>query len=109
MRRRREFERVKACGRRRQTRHFILSLADNDYGRPRLGIIVTKRLGKAVKRNRVKRLVREFFRRHKDFLPAQDIVIIAKPEAATLDYAAVQAELGAALLAVREKTGQHAD
>lgn len=86
-----------------------MSWADNDLQRPRLGIIVTKRLGKAVKRNRVKRLIREFFRRHKGLLPPKDIVIIARPGAAELNYAAVTAELGAILLPPGPKAEDHAD
>ncbi len=66
--------------------------------RPRLGLAVTKRLGKAVKRNRVKRLLREFFRRHREMLPPEDLVIMAKKGAADLDYHQVQEELSRVLL-----------
>ncbi|AEB08730.1 ribonuclease P protein component [Desulfobacca acetoxidans] len=93
-----EFQRVKQVGSRRRSPHFVISLADNDLQRPRLGVVVTKRLGKAVQRNRVKRLLREFFRRHKGILPPQDIVIIAKPGAPGLTSAEVAAELGPVLL-----------
>ncbi len=60
--------------------------------------MVTKRLGKAVKRNRVRRLLREFFRHHKDRLPPEDIIIMAKKGASTLDYDQVQEELSRVLL-----------
>jgi ribonuclease P protein component len=69
---------------------------------PRLGLAVTRRLGKAVKRNRVKRLLREFFRRHKSKLPPRDLVIMAKPGANALSYQQVTMELGR-LLGLREK------
>jgi ribonuclease P protein component len=67
-------------------------------GHPRLGLVVTRRLGKAVQRNRVKRVLREFFRRHRAGLPAADLVIMAKKGAADLAYQQVQEELGRLLL-----------
>jgi ribonuclease P protein component len=63
---------------------------------------VTRRLGKAVKRNRVRRLLREFFRRHKNQLPPRDLVIMAKKGAVELNYSQVAEELGRLLL-IRKK------
>lgn len=88
-----------AQGRRLHTRHFGITLAPGPAGRPRLGLVVTKRLGKAVRRNRIKRLLREFFRRHKRQLPPEDLIIMAKKGATALDYEQVQTELSQALLA----------
>lgn len=51
-----------------------------DGGRTRLGITVTRRVGNAVRRNRIKRLVREWFRQRGDGLGACDLVVIAKRE-----------------------------
>ena len=59
---------------------------------------MTKRFGKAVRRNRVRRMLREFFRRHKDRLPPEDLIIMAKKGASTLDYHQVQEELSRVLL-----------
>jgi len=87
-----------AQGRRLHTRHFGITLMPTPDSRPRLGLAVTKRLGKAVKRNRVKRLLREFFRRHRQKLPQEDLIIMAKKGAADLDYHQVQEELSRVLL-----------
>ncbi len=87
-----------AQGRRLHTRHFGIILFPAPAGRPRLGLAVTKRLGKAVERNRVRRLLREFFRRHRDRLPPEDMIIMAKKGAAALDYHQVEKELSRVLL-----------
>jgi len=103
LRHRRDYLRAQAQGQRLHTRHFGLVLAPGAAGLPRLGLVVTRRLGKAVQRNRVKRLLREFFRRHKAALPDVDLVIMAKKGAAALEYAQVEAELGRLLLSRTRK------
>lgn len=53
------------------------SLVGADHAR--LGVVVTKKLGSAVRRNRIKRVMREVFRRHRELFPsASDVVAIAK-------------------------------
>jgi ribonuclease P protein component len=60
----------------------------------RLGITVSKRVGCSVVRNRVKRLVREAFRRQKQAFPGGlELVLIARAEAAKASYAQVEREL----------------
>jgi len=49
----------------RETDHFILLLHDNDTGIKRVGISIRKAAGGAVRRNRMKRLAKEFFRLNK--------------------------------------------
>lgn len=102
IRRRREYLAAQASGWRLKTPHFTVILAPpGGEPRPRLGLVVTRRLGKAVRRNRVKRLLREFFRRHREALPPQDIIILAKKGAETLTYDDVTRELARILLASR--------
>ena len=67
--------------------------APNVVGRPRLGIIVSKRVGNAVARNHVKRRVREWFRHHLASLPAVDVVIIGRQGSPLLSGTQVAAEL----------------
>ena len=105
LRHRQEFLRAQAQGKRFHTRHFGVTLAPMAEGHPRLGLVATRRLGKAVQRNRVKRLLREFFRRHQTGLPAFDLVIMAKKGAAALGYHQVEEELGRLLFSrARQKT-----
>jgi len=85
-------------GKRVHTSHFIVLSKGNNVGLSRLGITVTTRIGNSAVRNRIKRLVREFFRRHKDMMQPNDIVVIAKQGAGVLSLSEVAAELGRVLV-----------
>jgi ribonuclease P protein component len=62
--------------------------------RPRLGITVSKKVGKAVVRNLVKRWVRESYRRMSGLVPAGlDLVVVARPTAPACGYQGTAAEL----------------
>jgi len=101
--RRSEFLRLSRAGRKSHTSHFVIIGKPNDKGESRLGITVSSRVGKAVVRNRIKRRLREFFRRHlREIAPAQDIVIIARKGAENLSLREVTGELKG-VLALREK------
>jgi ribonuclease P protein component len=95
VRKRREFLAVQRRGRSRHTPHFVvLSIPRADGGPSRAGVTVSRRVGNAVLRNRVKRRVREFFRLHRRDLPvARDFVCIAKSGAERLSYAEIAREL----------------
>jgi ribonuclease P protein component len=98
LRRQADFEIIAKEGIRRHTKNFLIIARRNDQGFCRLGAVASKKLGKAVERNRAKRLVREFFRRNKDKLsPSTDYVIVGKKGAEELQYAHVAAELSVLL------------
>lgn len=75
----RDYRRIRANGRRLRSQFLTAELAGSE-SRGRLGLVVSKQVGNAVVRNRVKRRVREWFRTQRQQLPAQlDIVIVARP------------------------------
>lgn len=91
----RDFQRVNHTGTRRSSTHFVAVIAParGDVA-PKLGLAVSRRVGNAVARNRVKRRVREWFRRSRGELPpATDWVLIARSGAAELDSRSIHAEL----------------
>jgi len=66
----------------------------NAKGVKRLGITVTKKAGNSVKRNRIKRLLREYFRLNKELFPDKlDVIIMAKRTMPPLAYHAACKEL----------------
>ena len=93
--RRSEFLEITKQGIRYNTQNFLIIIfSGNNEPIRRLGITVSKKVGGAVKRNRVKRLLREFFRLHKEQLPeSSDILFIAKPGSAYLKYSALSKEM----------------
>jgi ribonuclease P protein component len=77
------------------TRCFLVFLLSrDDGGPPRLGITVTRKVGPAVRRNRIKRLVRAWFRERRPLLGSRDVVVIAKRDLPTrLELALVADDL----------------
>lgn len=72
-------------GKKIHTKHFLAAFGPGRYDRSRLGITVTKKVGNAATRNRIKRLTREYFRLAKGNLEKnRDINIIAKKGVASL-------------------------
>jgi ribonuclease P protein component len=77
-------------------RCFSVRYRENELGHARLGLAVSKRVSKrAVERNRIKRLLRESFRRIRNQLPPLDLVIMAREQAAGVPGPELLAELDA--------------
>jgi ribonuclease P protein component len=113
--RRREFLRAQRTGRKLHTRHFLVFVrararepepppltgltadGENDDARrdvARIGITVTRKVAKAVGRNRIKRLVREAFRRERAALPdGLDLVWVAKRDASQASFTDVSEQM----------------
>lgn len=87
----RQFQVVYRTGQRAGCHAFTLFGTPTSAGTARLGITVTRRVGGAVFRNRVKRCLRDIFRRHRaDLLPKLDIVINVHREIEARDVAALE-------------------
>lgn len=103
LRSRRDFDRVYGEGEKVVTRQLVAYLRPLERGPSRLGLSVSRRVGDAPRRNRVKRCLREAFRHlARDLEPALEIVLVARPAAAPRDYA----EASRALRAVLRRAGR---
>lgn len=93
-----EFERVYREGSVSRGEFFSVHALPNDAGNPRLGLSVSKKVGNAVKRNLVRRRLREIFRASAADLPGDmDIVVSARPGSADAHFDKLSFEFRRAL------------
>jgi ribonuclease P protein component len=94
LRKRPEFLKLSRTGRKIHSTHFVIVSGRNDCGETRLGVTVSGKVGNAVVRNRIKRVLREFFRRRRQELGAGlDFLVIAKKNAADISSRHIAEEM----------------
>jgi ribonuclease P protein component len=92
--RRAEYDAVYREGQRRASREFTVFLRANGMELSRFGWSIKKTLGNAVRRNRMRRRIREIIRLHRqEIAPGWDIVIHPRSNAGTAEYSALAEEL----------------
>ena len=92
LRRRADFQKVFDSGQRIRGRFLTLLVATSQGSTPRLGVVASRKLGDAVRRNRAKRLIREIFRQstQPDSHTGVDIVVIPRVELFGAAYATLE-------------------
>ena len=108
-----EFERVYRQGRSKGNRYLVLYAFPREEEKsedgPRLGLSVGRRVGGAVDRTRVKRVLREAFWEEAQRLPADsDYVVVARPEALALTEREGEPGIRAALAELVDAVGEAA-
>ena len=87
LRRRRDFLRVQQGGRRFTTPRMTVLLLANDLDGRRFGVTVSTKVGNSVTRSRVKRRLRDLYRRNRELVPlGYDVVVIARRDAVAASF-----------------------
>ena len=87
LRKRREYLEVYAKGEKVRTKYFFLYRLRNGLDRNRLGLTVSRKIGKTIIRNKLKRQLREIYRRHcKEVVPAYDLIVNVTRAAISAPY-----------------------
>ncbi|MBI2471998.1 MAG: ribonuclease P protein component [Planctomycetes bacterium] len=102
--RKKEFERVFEEGKVLKNDKVVFYVAPNDFQQSRLGLVVSKKVGNAVRRNRAKRLLREAYRLNKHLLKMHvDIIAIPRhPFSSDLKLSEVEGGFEKLLLQINE-------
>jgi ribonuclease P protein component len=91
-----DFLRLRRTGQRMGVQHFNAQASAGEADLARMGLAVSRRVSTdAVRRNRIKRIARESFRKIRADLPVVDILLIARESADAQDNAALRADLDA--------------
>ncbi|MCI5584849.1 MAG: ribonuclease P protein component [Lachnospiraceae bacterium] len=89
-----DFQNVYRNGKSYANKYLVMYVLENNSGKNRLGISVSKKVGNSVVRHHVTRLLRESYRLHENiFNSGLDIVVIARNNAAKAGYAEIESAL----------------
>jgi len=103
------FREVLDEGRRLESPELRISILEGGAGPARLGIVVGRKLGGAVRRNRFKRRVREAVRGHPGFREGVRVVVIAKPGALGLSHCEINVQINDAFGKTGETVGKSSE
>jgi ribonuclease P protein component len=105
-----DFTRCRRWGQRQQTAYFTVYAYRRGEDGARLGLAVGKAVGTAVVRNRVKRRLRELFRRHKSLVPrGYDLFVRAMAASAHASYAEMERAWHEAVGELRRREARSTD
>lgn len=88
-----DYKDIRKMGCKLHTPHFLIYTRQNRLAHARLGMTVSKKVGNAVVRNRIKRYIKEYFRVNRLSIGNNDFSVIAKRNAGHLLYEDVSREL----------------
>jgi ribonuclease P protein component len=104
IRKKKDFSTLYKKGYRHRGKYFNLIYLSNDLCFSRMAVIASKKIGNAVKRNKVKRWMRALFRKNKKLLKNPlDIIFIAKKEILETSWLTLQKDLSAVLESIYQK------
>lgn len=81
-----EFKRLYNRSKRFYNRDFRLMVSNNNYGHPRFGFTITRKFGKANKRNKIRRRLKEIIRLNLDIFEDKDYIIAPKNHTLEFEY-----------------------
>ena len=93
VKRNKDFNAIFKSGQNVANRKFVVYRLRKDQPHFRVGLSVSKKLGNAVTRNRIKRLIRHVLIKHQAFLTTDDFVVIARKGVEELDFHQVEKNL----------------
>ena len=89
-----DFKNVYSRGKSYANKYLVMYVLENNLGKNRIGISVSKKVGNSVVRHTITRLVRESYRLHENiFNSGLDIVVVARKSASAVRYAEIESAL----------------